>query len=418
MYPSVRPTAVLEAPPTPPADQAQRGRRVPANVIYLGLTSMFTDVSSEMVNSVLAIYLVFQLRFTPLEFGLFNGIYLAVSGLMTIAGGVIADRSRRYKEVAGAGYGVSAACKLGLLAARNAPFPASLALFTDRVGKGVRSAPRDALISLSSQPERLGTNFGVHRAFDTAGAVAGPIVAFLILRAAPNGYDAVFVVSFLVALIGLGVLVFFVQNKRNGSAPHTVTWPAAIKLATKEPFRTLVAVGSLFGLFTMADAFIYLTFRESTSFQTQYFPLLYVGTAISYLVLAVPLGSAADRIGRSRVFLGGYVLLLGVYLLLLVPSPDGVDLVIILALLGAFYACTDGVLVAMASTAIPREQRTSGIAVLTSAAAISAFVSSLGFGAMWSWWGPTTTVKAFAIALAVMIVAAARWLQIRTRRYG
>ena len=259
----------------------------------------------------------------------------------------------------------------------------------------------------------------MHRAFDTAGAVAGPIVAFLILRAAPNGYDAVFVVSFLVALIGLGVLVFFVQNKRDASArPTTATWRAAIKLVAKEPFRTLVAVGTLFGLFTMADAFIYLTFRQSSSFQTQYFPLLYVGTAISYLVLAVPLGSAADRIGRSRVFLGGYVLLLGVYLLLLVPSPNGVDLVIILALLGAFYVCTDGVLVAMASTAIPRGQRTSGLAVLTSAAAISAFVSSLGFGAMWSWWGPTTTVKAFAIALAVMIVVAARWLQIRTRRYG
>jgi len=420
MYPSVRPTAVLDAPSTPRADQQEkRDRRVPANVVYLGLTSMFTDVSSEMVNSVLAIYLVFELRFTPLQFGLFNGIYLAVSGLMTIAGGVIADRSRRYKEVAGAGYGVSAACKLGLLAARNAPLPASAALFTDRVGKGVRSAPRDALISLSSQPERLGTNFGVHRAFDTAGAVAGPIVAFLILRAAPNGYDAVFVVSFLVALIGLGVLVFFVQNKRNDSAGHTAaSWRAAMGLVGKEPFRTLVGVGTLFGLFTMADAFIYLTFRQSSSFQTQYFPLLYVGTAISYLVLAVPLGSAADRIGRSRVFLGGYVLLLGVYLFLLVPSPNGVDLVIILALLGAFYACTDGVLVAMASTAIPRGQRTSGLAVLTSAAAISAFVSSLGFGALWSWWGPTTTVKIFAIALAAMIVVAARWLQIRTRRYG
>jgi hypothetical protein len=97
--------------------------------------------------------------------------------------------------------------------------------------------------------------------------VAGPIVAFLILRAAPNGYDAVFVVSFLVALIGLGVLVFFVQNKRNDSARHTAaSWRAAMRLVGKEPFRTLVGVGTLFGLFTMADAFIYLTFRQSSSF--------------------------------------------------------------------------------------------------------------------------------------------------------
>jgi len=419
MYPSVRPAGLLNDSPSPPVAPVTSGQRVPANVVFLGLTSMFTDVSSEMVASILPVYLVFQLRFTPLEFGLFNGIYLAVAGLMTVAGGVIADRRRRYKEVAEVGYGISAACKVGLLAARNAPLPASGVLFADRVGKGVRSAPRDALISLSSEPERLGTNFGVHRAFDTAGAVAGPIVAFLILRAAPDAYDAVFVVSFLLALIGLCVLVLFVQNKRDSAERHGVaTWRGAMRLLSHEPFRTLVAVGTLFGLFTIADAFLYLTLEQKSSFPTAYFPLLYVGTAISYLVLAIPMGNAADRLGRSRVFLVGYVLLLGAYLLLLVPSPSRLDVLVLLALLGAFYACTDGVLVAMASTAIPREKRTSGIAVLTSAAAISGFAASLGFGTMWTWWGPTTTVKAFAVALTCMIAYAAGWLQIRTRRYG
>ena len=167
MYPSVRPTAVLDAPSTPPGDQAKGRRRVPANVIYLGLTSMFTDVSSEMVNSVLAIYLVFQLRFTPLQFGLFNGIYLAVSGLMTIAGGVIADRSRKYKEVAGAGYGISAACKLGLLAARppserRTPHRVSRADHTTtrrpvsvRPGKAASNASR-VFLPLPRPPRQLG----------------------------------------------------------------------------------------------------------------------------------------------------------------------------------------------------------------------------------------------------------------------
>jgi MFS family permease len=419
MYPSVRPAVLTEPAPVSVSEPDARRPWVSANVVYIGLTSLFTDVSSEMVTAILPLYLVFQLRLTPLQFGVFNGVYLAVAGLMSIAGAVIADRRRRYKEIAATGYGISAACKVGLLAARNAPLPASSVLFADRVGKGVRTSPRDALISLSSEPGRLGRSFGVHRAFDTVGAVAGPIVAFLVLRAAPNAYDAVFVISFLFALLGLGMLVLFVENRREALGEHrSATWRGAMRLLTEPRFRTLVIVGSMFGLFTIADAFIYLTFQNRSTFETAYFPLLYVGTAISYLLLAVPLGSLADRVGRSRVFLAGYVLLLGVYLVLLAPSLNGSLLVALLALLGAFYACTDGVLIAMTSVAVSEARRSSGIAVLTTAAALSGFAASLTFGAMWSWWGPTATVRLFTGALAIVIVIAAVMLRVRTRMYG
>ena len=140
MYPSLRPVAVLDAEAAPNRPRGFRGGISP-NVIFLGLTSLFTDISSEMVNAILPIYLLFQLRLTYAEFGLFNGLYLGVAGLMSVVGGLIADRRGKYKEVAGAGYATSAACKIGLLAARNAPLPASGVLFVDRVGKGVRSAP-------------------------------------------------------------------------------------------------------------------------------------------------------------------------------------------------------------------------------------------------------------------------------------
>jgi MFS family permease len=422
MYPSLRPAAVVGAPDdvteSPSGDAPSGGPPISANVVFLGLTSLFTDISSEMVNAILPIYLLFQLRFTYLEFGLFNGLYLGVAGVMSIAGGIIADRRGRYKEVAGAGYATSAACKLGLLAARNAPWPASTVLFVDRVGKGVRGAPRDALISLSADQRRLGTAFGIHRAFDTAGAVLGPVVAYLILRAAPTGYDAVFVVSFLFALIGLGVLVLFVQNRHDGKHKGSASWIGALQLLARADFRTLTVVGSLFGLFTIVDASIYITFQQRTLFQTSYFPLLYVGMALSYLVLAIPVGHLADRVGRSRVFVAGYVLLLALYLILLAPSPGGFHLVAILGLLGAFYACTDGVLVAMASTAIPRELRTSGIAVLTTAAALSGFVASLGWGYFADTWGLVTTVKVFAVTLGVMVFVGATFLRVRARRYG
>jgi MFS family permease len=429
MYPSVRATPLLSPqradddsvdglPDDGVADDAN-ARSVPANVVYLGLTSLFTDVSSEMVTAILPIYLVTQLRFTPAEVGLFLGLQLGVAGMASIAGGVFADRRRRYKEVAGAGYAVSAACKLGLLAARNSPWPATGALAVDRIGKGIRSSPRDALISLSARPSRLGTAFGVHRAFDTAGAVAGPIVAFAVLRAAPDAYDAVFVVSFLVALIGLGVLVLFVQNRRGGGAEHRiVSWRSAGALLARNDFRRLVGAGTLLGVFTIADAFVYLIVREHMSFETEYFPLLFVGTAVSYLVLAIPLGHLADRVGRSRVFLAGYALLALVYVLLLDSSLGVIELVLLLGLLGAFYACTDGVLAAMASIAVPRGQRTSGLAILTTAAAFSGFVASLAFGAMWSRWGPSTTVGIFLACLVGALGISARFLGIRAKRYG
>src|SRR5690242_11233349 len=124
MYPSIRPTAALETAP-PPEETPPAGPAISANVVYLGFTSFFTDISSEAVNAIIPIYLLFQLRFSYLQIGLFNGLYLGINGVMSIASAVFSDRHRRYKEIAGAGYGTSALCKLGLVAARNAPWPAS-----------------------------------------------------------------------------------------------------------------------------------------------------------------------------------------------------------------------------------------------------------------------------------------------------
>ena len=170
-------------------------------------------------------------------------------------------------------------------------------LFSDRVGKGVRVAPRDALISLSSSPERLGTAFGVHRALDTAGAIAGPIIAFLILRAAPEAYDAVFVVSFLVALLGLGVLVLFVQNRRqprhDGPARRCAARSSSSAIATSALF--VMGCSSDCSPSPMRSSTS--RFEHGSSFQTKYFPLLYVGTAIGYVALAVPIGRLADAPG-------------------------------------------------------------------------------------------------------------------------
>jgi MFS family permease len=416
MYPSIRTSATDTAEPDA---RAPENEGIGRNVYMLGVTSMVTDVSSEMITAILPLYLVFQLRLSPLEFGFFNGGYLAIAGLMTIAGGVIADRTNRYKEVAGFGYGISAFCKIGLIAARNTAVPATAALWADRAGKGMRTAPRDALISLSAPVRRLGTAFGVHRAFDTFGALLGPVIAFFVLEAAPRAYDAVFVISFLAAILGLAVLVLFVENRHpKHHGIETPSFRESIRLFEHPQFRTLTLVGTLLGLFTVTDALIYLVFQNNSDFVSRFFPLLYVGTALSYLVLAIPMGRVADRFGRARVFVAGYVLLLVVYLVLLAPDPGVVALLAMLGFLGAFYACTDGVFAAMTSTTVDDELRTSGMAVVKTAAAFSGFVSSLAFGAIWEWWGSTRTVQLFVVLLAAGILVAAAALKVRTRKFG
>src|SRR5262249_35093168 len=197
---------------------------VSRNVVMLGLTSLLTDISSESLSAVLPLYFMFELRMTPLQFGLLDGLYQGSSALVRVAGGLVADAGSRYKSVAMVGYGVSAFCKLGLLLVGSAWAPIASLLMIDRLGKGIRTAPRDALITLSSEPTRLGEAFGAHRAMDTIGAVLGPVVAVLILAAAPGAYDAVFVVSFAVALVGLAVLGLFVENRSDRNA-HAAPGP-------------------------------------------------------------------------------------------------------------------------------------------------------------------------------------------------
>ena len=173
------------------------------NVVMLGITSLLTDISSEMVASVLPIYFVLQLGFSPIQFGAFDGIYQGLAAVLCIGAALAADRRQRHKRVAELGYGLSALTRLGLVLASGAWVPLVGFLYLDRLGKGIRTAPRDALISMSSTRARLGASFGVHRALDTTGAVLGPLVGAFLLARNPAGFDVVFMTSFFVAVIGV-----------------------------------------------------------------------------------------------------------------------------------------------------------------------------------------------------------------------
>jgi MFS family permease len=325
--------------------------RVSRNVVLLGLTSLFTDVSSEMVATIVPLYLVYSLGLSPLQYGVVDGLHNGASAVLRLGGGLLGDRTRRHKDVAAVGYGASAFCKLGFLAAGSAWSALTAIVFLDRAGKGIRTAPRDTLISLSVDRRNLGAAFGVHRALDTAGAMIGPLVAF------------------------------------------------GLRLLAVRPLQLLVAVAGALALVTMSDGFLYLGLQRTLDFDARLLPLLYVGTAVVYMVLAVPMGRLADRHGRSRVFLGGYGLLLLAYGLLLLPSLGPAALGLFLLLFGAYYAATEGVLMALGSAILPPALRGSGLALIVTATSLARLAAPILFGAVWTFAGMETAVAVFAVAL-------------------
>jgi MFS family permease len=380
------------------------------NVWYLGLTSLLTDVSSEMVTSVLPAYLVLQLNLSPFAFGTLDGLYNGVSAATRWASGVVADRWRRYKEIAAVGYVMSAVCRVGLLAAGSSWTGLAAAIAADRLGKGIRTIPRDALISLSTPPDRLAQSFGVHRAMDAAGAMLGPVVAFALLRLVPGGFDVVFVTSFCIAVVGVGVLALFVNDVTvSGDRQHSPqpSLRAALGLLGIRDFRIIVVTASVLAVLTMSDAFVYLVLQQHLGFTLAAFPLLSLGTAVSYVVLAIPAGMAADRFGRFRLFLVGHGALLLVYVLLAIPGVNAMGLVLTVLLLGAYYAATDGVIVALASGMVPSALRGSGLALLTTATSVGRLIASMAFGWIWMTWSSDRAILSFGLALAGALAVAA-----------
>ena len=283
---------------------------------------------------------------------------------MRLGSGVLADRWERYKEIAGVGYGLSAVCKAALLAVGSSVGGVSAVVLVDRVGKGIRTAPRDALISLSTAPERLGAAFGVHRAMDTAGAMLGPLLAFGVLLASPGQFDAVFAVSLCFAILGLAVL------RAVRAEPVR-----AARRGARSSGRACARPSSCCGCGGTGTSWCWArcwgSRRSATRSSTSGCSAAWTSTSrpsrccswaarASFMLLAVPIGRLADRFGRERMFLAGYALLLVVYTALLVPNLGTPMLIGYLVLLGAYYAATDGVLMAAASSLLPEQSQASG----------------------------------------------------------
>lgn len=426
-------TSTLADGPADPAGPAgpaapPRGRRRPVGrvVVVLGLVSLLTDVSSESAAAILPLYLTTVAGVSVVAFGLIDGLYQGASALVRPLGGWLSDRTDRPKWVAFSGYALSALARVFLLLVGSAGGVGAV-VATDRLGKGLRTAPRDAMISAATPPEHLGRAFGVHRTLDTIGAAAGPLLAAALLLLVPGGYDVVLVVSLGFAVLGVALLGLFGPDQRTRSAARA---PARTGTATGQPERTappftfrdltdprlrrLLLVSGGLGLLTVGDAFVYLTLFEYADLATAaWFPMLYVGTNVAYLALAVPLGGLADRVGRGRVLVFGHVALAGAYLVAGTGTGTVVAMLACLLLLGAFYAATDGVTAAVAGGLVPARARASGIAAAQTVVAVSRMVATAGFGLLWVLLGAGPALLATAAGLGVAVLLAStqiRWL--------
>lgn len=408
MYPSVR-----SAPKVEGSDQGGRHARVLSqNLLALGFTSFFSDISSEMVVAIVPLFLTASLGFSIFGFAAFEAAYQGTNAVFRIWGGSIADNRQNHKKTAATGYTISMMTRLGLVASTALAFPLAIPfLLADRIGKGLRTAPRDALISLSTAPSRLAMAFGIHRAMDTTGALLGPLIAFLVLTAAPGRFDAVFVISAIFAIIGVAVIWMFAQEKpqrrdNNKAKPRIRDQWREVRATAGVP-GTAAAVAML-SVVTVGDAFIYLIIQQTSNLSARFFPLLFVGTALVYLLLAAPLGKLADRVGTRPVFLAGNAMLVLIYLVMGFSGLGLVASLLCLVLLGTYYAATDGVVPAMVSQLVAKHIRASGIACITVVIAVGRMISALVFAALFETFGRTSAMVLLAIAMTAAVALASR----------
>lgn len=362
--------------------QAPRARLISGNILVAGIVSFFTDVSTEMIVPVLPLFLSITLQAPALTIGLIEGVAESTASVLRIVAGRLSDRTGQRKPLVMAGYALSNLTK-PLLALTGSWGQVLTIRFIDRVGKGLRGAPRDALIADSIAPEHRGFAFGFHRAMDTAGAALGPLVAFGTLALLPENYRAVFWVATIPGVIAIAVGALFLRERR--SRPPTTSEATAQPLGTLGPrFIAFTIIATLFALGNSSDAFLILRARN-VGMAASIIPLAYFAFNVVYAALSTPAGTLSDRIGRRTVLAVGYgifaVVYLGFGLLAGERAPWAVLLLFIIY--GGYYALTDGVQKAFVADLVPAHLRATAMGTFSMATGLALLPASLIAGALW-----------------------------------
>jgi MFS family permease len=368
-------------------------RNLPRNVWALGLTSFFTDISSEMVFNLLPLFLYNVLGLRTSLIGLIEGIAETTASLLKIFSGYLSDRLGQRKWLTTVGYALSALSKPWLYFATTWGWVLGVR-FTDRVGKGIRTAPRDALIADSINDQTRGLAFGLHRAADTAGAMVGLIIAAGVvwgLQAADqnlelNTFQTIVLISIIPGMLGVLSIALGArdtQSKRPAQLPRLSLQGFDIR------FKAFLVIIVLFTLGNSSDAFLILRAQERGLSVLQVMGMLITFNLI-YAVIATPAGALSDRIGRRKLVMGGW-LVYGLIYLGFALSRTGGQVWALYALYGVYYGMVEGTAKAFVADLVPKEQRGTAYGVYNAAVGLTAFPASFIAGVLWqgagSWVG-------------------------------
>ena len=356
-------------------------RGITANVFILGLVSLFTDVSSEMIYPLLPLFLTSVLGVGPAFLGVIEGVAESTASLLKLASGIISDRVPRRKGLVLAGYSLSAVAR-PLIAAAATPVTALFIRFADRVGKGIRTSPRDALVADSTPPEARGLAFGFHRSMDHAGAIIGPLAATFLLTFVTRDLRTVSWLAPIPGVIAVLLTAFKVREVARAGTGGAGTTP---RITPRGTLRTYLFVLFLFTLGNSSDTFLLLRAGQ-LGVAPQHIPLLWTLFHVVKMTATTPFGALSDRIGRRRMIAAGWF----VYALAYIGfafATTSLHIWLLFAFYGLFYGLTEGVEKALIADIVSPAERGGAFGWYNFAIGVGALPASLLFGFLWQHWG-------------------------------
>ncbi|OHE58134.1 MAG: MFS transporter [Thermodesulfovibrio sp. RBG_19FT_COMBO_42_12] len=397
------------------------------NVFFAGVVSFFMDVSSEMIYPLVPLFLSNVLGVNKSVIGLIEGIAESTASLLKVFSGWLSDRIGNRKWLMFAGYGISTLSR-PIIALATGWHHVMGSRFMDRLGKGVRTAPRDAIIAESTEKTHLGRAFGFHRSMDTLGAVIGPALAFLLLGIFSNNYRIVFWLSMIPGAIAVLLIILFIKEKKkerekisigevlseNSVIPPT---PPLLKGGRGGlfdwRFKIFVLIATIFAIGNSSDVFLILR-AQQIGIPTVMIPVVYLLFNLIYSLSAIPAGIAADRFGRKRVILVGFVLFAILYYGF-AAAKDTTAIWVLFAFYGLFMGLTEGIQKAFLATIIPPDFKATAFGVYNTAVGLAMFPASLIGGWLWDNISPSATfyygsiTASLSAMLFVVFIAADRW---------
>jgi len=362
------------------ASNQQTGKFIVSNIVLLGLVSFFTDISTEMVYPILPLYLSSILGASPAIIGLIEGIAESLASIIKLVSGMLADRFGNKKRLAFIGYSSSVLNKIIILFATT--WPGVLAArIIDRFGKGIRTAPRDALIAESADRTKLGKAYGLHKGLDLLGTAVGILIAFIILSLNSNDFKKIFIFSLIPAFAGIVCIIFVKDAKQNIS---NKSFAFQFKTLDKR-FRLFLVFVFTFTLGNSSNAFIILR-TQAAGFAPSQAILLYFLFNITASVLSFPLGKLSDRIGRTKIICTGYLLYAIVYFGLGLFAHKTVFIALFI-LYGFYTALTTGAERALIVEIVPETQKASALGLHAAVVGFGLLPASVIAGLLWEHMG-------------------------------